>query len=1374
MNPPLGFAAAVGGSTISALASVYFEKILKGSVNPTSLWVRNVQLAFYSLFPALFIGVFYVDGERVAHDGFFAGYNWVVWTTVVFQAIGGILVSLCINYADNITKNFAISISILIGLCVSVWVFKFTVTANFFVGTCAVLSATYLYSNGGRGGRASPIRIHDYEKTTIDPRPARGKDSPLKLPATPVKSEGSLDCVPFLRTQVMDLQNPHHGFDEALLDDFDRALLEENRATETVQTHHPINRTPIQSWSRGSHPLLTNPFEGIEELSLRPSLQTSFQPRPEGSSSSVEMPSSPLVGVSKRRRDHSYKDDGQHHFHNCRRYPSRADQGAISRDQKESLAFEHGLPVVQGIPLIPSSTLPDRFRAIFPFRVFNVIQSKCFGIVYKSTDNLVLSAPTGSGKTVALELAICQLIGAFKLDQYKIVYMAPTKALCAERHRDWRPKFALLNLQCAELTGDTDQGQLRNVQNAEIIITTPEKWDSITRKWKDHARLMKLVKLFLIDEVHILKDTRGACLEAVVSRMKSVGSGVRFVALSATIPNSEDIAIWLGKNTATQHLPAHQERFGEEFRPVKLRKYVYGLPYSGSDFGFDNVCNPKLSDIIAKHSRRRPIIIFCITRKSTIVTAKLLANLWTTKSPTNRPWLGPNFRVAVQDLDLKVKNTVCFQDEGLKEYADLEMMQMLGRAGRPQFDDNAVAVIMTKQEKVLKYEKMASGEEVLESWYQNVEADVFMQNAEVCLGTVCDLYTAKMWLSGTFLSVRLRLNPEYYRLEGDSTDLGLDDRLQRICQRGIDVLLDIGVVTLSDKLRCTAFGDAMARYYVNFKTMEKILALKPRSRASDILSALVEAEEFRDVRFRGAEKRLLKAINAASGIKFPLKVDIALPTHKRSLIIQAELGGVDFPVDEQYVKFKRQYNQDRALIFQHVHRLIRCIIDCQIHLQDAFAVRHALELARSFSAGVWDNSPHEMKQVPQIGSVAVRKLASRGISSIEALEAAEPHRIEMLLSKNPPFGSRVLASLKDFPKLRVSVKMMGKDTKRDQPVKIKVRAECGFMNEKPPVFFHRTPIYVCFLAERSDGLLIDFRRISAKQLGNGQDILISVDLTQYTQYVICYVMCDEIAGTLRCAELKPDIPMSMFAMPSVQIEDHDPKNPQTLERGMPWSGTKSASLEASLGDDKIYDDGVDDQDFSDAGMNFCERLIGRRAMSDLQSVRNIEFQPIDAFERDHPGNRASTDRVLTVPAIFGRRADPERKAIQLANGNWACNHKCKDKLGCKHLCCHEGVDRPPKPPKQPTTAPVPQPKKKLETLDLTVSQDSNDYAKFAQHDYKKLDHLHHNTAKGVTDPARNLRKPSSSYKERNGSRSNSSSAKRGELPQQDESSSLCK
>lgn len=63
-----------------------------------------------------------------------------------------------------------------------------------------------------------------------------------------------------------------------------------------------------------------------------------------------------------------------------------------------------------------------------------------------------------------------------------------------------------------------------------------------------------------------------------------------------------------------------------------------------------------------------------------------------------------------------IKNTVSYQSTGCKEYSDLETMQMLGRAGRPQFDDSAVAVIMTKLQRVSYYEKMITGHEVLESW----------------------------------------------------------------------------------------------------------------------------------------------------------------------------------------------------------------------------------------------------------------------------------------------------------------------------------------------------------------------------------------------------------------------------------------------------------------------------------------------------------------------------------------------------------------------------------------------------------------------------------------------------------------------------------
>jgi ATP-dependent DNA helicase HFM1/MER3 len=64
-----------------------------------------------------------------------------------------------------------------------------------------------------------------------------------------------------------------------------------------------------------------------------------------------------------------------------------------------------------------------------------------------------------------------------------------------------------------------------------------------------------------------------------------------------------------------------------------------------------------------------------------------------------------------------VKNTVTWSNGSPKEYVDLEIMQMLGRAGRPQFDDTGVAVIMTRKENQRRYEKMVSGAEILESWY---------------------------------------------------------------------------------------------------------------------------------------------------------------------------------------------------------------------------------------------------------------------------------------------------------------------------------------------------------------------------------------------------------------------------------------------------------------------------------------------------------------------------------------------------------------------------------------------------------------------------------------------------------------------------------
>jgi ATP-dependent DNA helicase HFM1/MER3 len=180
-----------------------------------------------------------------------------------------------------------------------------------------------------------------------------------------------------------------------------------------------------------------------------------------------------------------------------------------------------------------------------------------------------------------------------------------------------------------------------------------------------------------------------------------------------------------------------------------------------------------------------------------------------------------------------IKNTVGWQDGGWKEYSDLEMMQMLGRAGRPQFDDSATAVILTRKERVAHYERLVSGSESLESClHLNLIEHL---NAEITLGNVTDVPSATKWLASTFLFVRLRRNPTYYKLKEGASQEDEDELLRQICEKDIKLLQECGLVE-TEKLCSTQFGDTMARYYIRFETMKKLLSLKAQAELPQIVS----------------------------------------------------------------------------------------------------------------------------------------------------------------------------------------------------------------------------------------------------------------------------------------------------------------------------------------------------------------------------------------------------------------------------------------------------------------------------------------------------------------------------------------------------------
>ncbi|KAL4994990.1 Sec63 Brl domain-containing protein [Aspergillus recurvatus] len=962
------------------------------------------------------------------------------------------------------------------------------------------------------------------------------------------------------------------------------------------------------------------------------------------------------------------------------------------------------IPVsIRGIVLLSVRELPDNYRSLFQFSVFNALQSKCFQTVFKTDDNVVLAAPTGSGKTVVMELAICRLLNTLKNEHFKVVYQAPTKSLCSERFRDWNWKFRSLGLHCAELTGDTDHSQLRNVQNSQIIITTPEKWDSITRKWKDHIQLMQLVKLFLIDEIHILKEARGATLEAVIARMKSIGSNVRFVALSATIPNSEDIATWLGRNATSQHVPAHREHFGEEFRPVKLQKFVYGYHSSGNDFAFDKLLNSKLAGVIGMHSAKKPIMIFCWTRNSTVTTAKELARLWSMSNQPARMWKGSNKPLPVKNADLKVTTAagVAFHHAGLEledrhlvengylqgkisvicygcgqEYSDLEVMQMLGRAGRPQFDNSATAVILTRKERVRHYKRLVFGSESLESClHLNLIEHL---NAEIGLGNVNGIESAASWLAGTFLFVRLRRNPTHYKLKEGANRDDEDEMLRLICEKDIKLLQECGLVD-TESLKSTPFGDAMSRYYIRYETMKTLSTMKPKSSIAQILAIISQAEEFRDIRLKAGEKLLYKEINHSHDICFPINVDIALPAHKISLLIQSELGAVDFPSGEQFQKHKFTFQQEKSVVFAHVNRVIRCVIDCQVHLGDSVTVRNALELARSLAARVWDHSPIQMKQIQNINAAAVRKLVAHGIDSIETLEETEPHLIDIALSKNQAFGVSLRKLLVDFPKLRVSVKMTGKVIELGHSVRVPFKAEIAFMNERGPTFFQRRPVYVCFVAETSDGRLIDFRRIStnstsATQLQRNYEVLLSTELKHQDECITCHVMCDEIDWDIHGGEAL------------------------TTANGTERDSTGRTNLGRLTTDDLLFGEWLDSgilNDWNDKDVDSIPPEEPLRAMIPQRKVSKKSEEIYDDWDE----KAIETKTAESVRAILPQRKASKNRgdkpkisiswttAIGRATTNVKIRHCKKSMMSfkarakrsrCKHLCCREGLSNPPK------------------------------------------------------------------------------------------------
>ena len=557
------------------------------------------------------------------------------------------------------------------------------------------------------------------------------------------------------------------------------------------------------------------------------------------------------------------------------------------------------------------------------FLFFNPMQTQIFHTLYHTSANVLLGSPTGSGKTVAAELAMWW---AFREKPgSKVIYIAPMKALVRERVQDWRKRLTQqMGLTLVELTGDNTP-DTRTIRDADIIITTPEKWDGISRSWQTRG-YVRQVSLVIIDEIHLLGGDRGPILEIIVSRMNYIASqskgSVRLVGMSTACANAPDLGNWLGVKEGLFN-------FRHSVRPVPLQIFIDGFPEQRGFCPLMQSMNRPTFLAIKTHSPEKPVIVFVASRRQTRLTAKDLINLCGMEDNPRR-----FVRMSEDDLQLNlsrvkdealrealsfgiglhhaglvesdrqlaeelfannkiqilvatstlawgvnlpahlvvVKGTQYFDAkiEGYKDMDLTDVLQMLGRAGRPQFDTSGIARIFTQEAKKAFYKHFLHTGFPVESSLHNVLDNHL--GAEISAGTIGTKQDALDYLTWTFFFRRLHKNPSYYGLEISSEDHNTipaqqlaSEFMVELVDKSLGELAESRCIVLNcnGDLESSAVGKIMSYYYLSHKTIRHLVKLAKRdANFEDVLTWMCGATEFDElpVRHNGKSLHLLSLL----------------------------------------------------------------------------------------------------------------------------------------------------------------------------------------------------------------------------------------------------------------------------------------------------------------------------------------------------------------------------------------------------------------------------------------------------------------------------------------------------------------------------------
>ncbi|PMD25163.1 Sec63-domain-containing protein [Hyaloscypha hepaticicola] len=731
---------------------------------------------------------------------------------------------------------------------------------------------------------------------------------------------------------------------------------------------------------------------------------------------------------------------------------------------------------------IPITEMPEWARVPFSSASkLNKIQSKCFPQAFNDDGNMLICAPTGSGKTNVGMLTILREIGKnrnletgeINLDAFKIVYIAPLKALVQEQVGNFGARLKPYGIQVSELTGDR-QLTKQQIADTQIIVTTPEKWDVITRKATDLS-YTNLVRLIIIDEIHLLHDDRGPVLESIVSRtirkMEQTGDPVRLVGLSATLPNYRDVASFLRVDPAKGMF-----HFDGSYRPCPLRQEFVGITEKKAIKQLKTMNDVTYTKVL-EHvgTNRNQMIIFVHSRKETSKTARyirdkalemetigqilrsdagsretLSAEAESVNDRELKDLLPYGFgihhagmsrpdRTSVEDLfnegliqvlvstatlawgvnlpahTVIIKGTQVYSPEkgSWVELSPQDVLQMLGRAGRPQYDTYGEGIIITTATEMQYYLSLLNQQLPIESQFVSRLADNL--NAEIVLGNIRSRDEGVEWLGYTYLFVRMLRSPGLYSVGADYEE---DNSLE---QKRVDLIHSAAVVLeksnlvkydkKTGKLQPTELGRIASHYYITHSSMLTYNHhIQPSITPVELFRVFALSDEFKYIPVRQDEK--LELAKLLGRVPIPVKESIEEPHAKINVLLQAyisrlKLEGLALMADLVYVT-------------QSAGRILRAIFEITLKKGWSSVAKTALELCKMAEKRMWPTMT-PLRQFPSCSRDIIQK-AERIDVPWSSYFDLDPPRMGELLGM-PKAGKTVCSLVAKFPRVEVQAQV---------------------------------------------------------------------------------------------------------------------------------------------------------------------------------------------------------------------------------------------------------------------------------------------------------------------------------------------------------------